>query len=87
MTRGDATIDLTAREFGVLEYLMSRQGAVATKSDILHHVWDAHYAGPVNIIEVYIRYLRVKIDVPFGTNTIKTVRGMGYRVADTLNTT
>lgn len=87
VTRGDATIDLTAREFGVLEYLMSRQGAVATKSDILHHVWDAHYAGPVNIIEVYIRYLRVKIDVPFGTNTIKTVRGMGYRVADTPNTT
>lgn len=87
VTRGDATIDLTPREFGVLEYLMSRRGAVATKSDILHHVWDAHYAGPVNIIEVYVRYLRLKIDVPFGTNTIETMRGMGYRVTDAPDTT
>jgi two-component system OmpR family response regulator len=53
---------------------------VCTKSDILCNVWDSHYDGPENIVEVYVRYLRRKIDIPFGTNTIETIRGVGYRL-------
>lgn len=82
VTRGGTTIDLTPREFGLLEYLIARKGVVATKSDILQHVWDEHYEGPVNAVEVYIRYLRLKIDVPFGIQTIETVRGIGYRLIE-----
>jgi DNA-binding response OmpR family regulator len=47
---------------------------------MLQHVWDAHYAGPDNVVEVYVGYVRRKIDAPFGTNTIQTVRGAGYRL-------
>ena len=78
--RGEAAIALTAREFSVLEYLMRNKGAAVTKLDILNNVWDDYYEGPANIVEVYIGYLRRKIDVPFGTNTIETLRGVGYRL-------
>jgi DNA-binding response OmpR family regulator len=79
--RGDADIELTPREFAVLEYLMRRAGEVVSKSEILAHVWDFAFEGDVNIIEVYVSYLRKKIDVPFGRKALQTVRGVGYRLA------
>lgn len=78
--RDSTPIELTPREFGLLEYLMRNKDTVVTKSDMLQHVWDAHYAGPDNVVEVYIGYVRRKIDAPFGTNTIQTIRGAGYRL-------
>jgi two-component system OmpR family response regulator len=83
--RDGCGIALTPREFGLLEYLMRNKDTVVTKADILHNVWDPHFSGADNVVEVYISYLRRKIDVPFGTHTIETVRGVGYRLdgADT----
>jgi two-component system OmpR family response regulator len=80
--RGDTEITLTPREFGVLEHLMSHAGEVVTKTDILRAVWDAHYEGEVNVVEVYVGYLRRKIDAPFGTRSIETLRGVGYRMIE-----
>jgi len=80
VTRAGVPIDLSAREFGLLEYLMRNTDAVCTKTQILQHVWDQNFRGPENIVEVYVGYVRRKIDVPFGTNTIETVRGVGYRL-------
>jgi two-component system, OmpR family, response regulator len=82
VTRDTAPISLTPREYGLLEYLMRNKGTLVTKSDILHNVWDPHYSGPDNVVEVYIGYLRRKIDNPFGTNTIETIRGVGYLLED-----
>jgi DNA-binding response OmpR family regulator len=79
-TRNDTTIELTAREFAVLEYLIGRAGDVVSKQDLLDHVWDYDFEGDPNIIEVYIRHLRRKIDEPFGVTSIETVRGSGYRL-------
>jgi len=73
-------ITLTPREYGLLEYLMRNKDTVVTKTEILHNVWDAHYEGADNVVEVYVGYVRRKIDIPFGTNTIQTVRGIGYRL-------
>ncbi|SDI88962.1 DNA-binding response regulator, OmpR family, contains REC and winged-helix (wHTH) domain [Frankineae bacterium MT45] len=81
--RGDTEIELTPREFSLLEYLMRRAGEAVSKSDILHHVWDAHYEGDANVVEVYVGYLRRKIDVPFDRQSVQTVRGAGYRLAVT----
>ena len=78
--RDSTPIELTPREYGVLEYLMRHKDTVVTKNDMLQHVWDAHYAGPDNVVEVYIGYVRRKIDTPFGTKTIQTIRGAGYRL-------
>lgn len=78
--RGSTPIALTPREYGVLEFLMRNKDVVVTKADILANVWDAHHHGPDNVVEVYVGYLRRKIDVPFGTNTIETIRGVGYRL-------
>ena len=78
--RNGVPIPLTRLEFGLLEFLMRREDAVVTKTDILSNVWDAHYGGSANIIEVYMSYLRRKIDTPFGTDTIETIRGVGYRL-------
>ncbi|MFC5993693.1 response regulator transcription factor [Pseudonocardia hispaniensis] len=80
--RGDVEITLTPREFGVLEHLMRHAGEVVTKIDLLRSVWDAHYEGEVNVVEVYIGYLRRKIDGPFGTRSIETLRGVGYRMIE-----
>jgi two-component system OmpR family response regulator len=80
VTRDSTPIQLTPREYALLEYLMRHKDTVVTKTDILHGVWDPHYSGPDNLVEVYISYLRRKIDVPFGTNTIDTIRGVGYRL-------
>lgn len=78
--RGSTPIALTPREYGVLEFLMRNKDVVVTKAEILQNVWDAHFHGPDNVVEVYVGYLRRKIDVPFGTNTIETIRGVGYRL-------
>lgn len=78
--RGSTPIALTPREYGVLEFLMRNKDVVVTKAEILQNVWDAHHHGPDNVVEVYVGYLRRKIDVPFGTNTIETIRGIGYRL-------
>jgi two-component system, OmpR family, response regulator len=80
VTRDGTAITLTPREFGVLEFLMRKMDTVVTKTEILQGVWDQHFDGPENIVEVYIRNLRRKIDVPFGTTTIETTRGVGYRL-------
>jgi len=78
--RGERAIDLTAREFAILECLARRRDVVVTKREILEQVWDAHYDGDVNVVEVHVSALRRKIDQPFGRNTLQTVRGMGYRL-------
>ena len=69
---------LTAREFALLEYLMRKEGNVASKTEILDHVWGIDFAGDPNVVEVYVGYLRKKIDAPFGLETVQTVRGAGY---------
>ena len=78
--RDGTPIALTPREFGVLEHLMMKKDTVVTKAEIVASVWDRHFDGPDNIVEVYVRYLRRKIDIPFDTNTIETIRGVGYRL-------
>lgn len=81
VSRSDQEISLTAREYGLLEYLMRHRGYVVSKSEILDGVWDPAFEGDANVVEVYIRYLRQKIDVPFSRHAIETVRGLGYRLA------
>jgi DNA-binding response OmpR family regulator len=78
--RGAQPVELTPREFALLEYLMRRRDEVVGKQDILEHVWDAHYDGDPNVVEVYVGYLRRKIDTPFGRHSLQTVRGAGYRL-------
>jgi len=79
VTRGDVELSLTPREHGLLEFLLRNKGTVVTKSEILRGVWDAHYEGDDNVVEVYVGYLRRKIDAPFSTRSIETIRGVGYR--------
>jgi DNA-binding response OmpR family regulator len=79
--RGDHEVVLTPREFSLLEYLMRRAGDVVAKTEILDHVWDAADTTDPNAVEVYVGYLRRKIDVPFGRQSLRTVRGAGYRLA------
>ncbi len=81
VTRDGQPIDLTPREFSLLEFLLRRKGEAVSKADILHHVWDAHYDGDANVVEVYAGYLRRKIDTPFGRHSVQTVRGAGSRLA------
>lgn len=78
--RGEADIELTPRQFSLLEFLMHRAGQVVSKAEILDHVWDQAFDGDLNIVEVYVGYLRRKIDVPFGRTAIHTVRLVGYRL-------
>jgi len=78
--RGEVELDLTARELSVLEYLVRRRGDAVSKRDILEHVWDYDFEGDPNIVEVYVRRLRNKLDRPFGRAAIETLRGAGYRL-------
>ncbi len=78
VTRGGESIEVSAREYGLLHYLMRNHDQVVSKSQILDNVWDPTFEGGDNIVEVYIGYLRRKIDAPFGLETLTTVRGMGY---------
>lgn len=80
--RGEQRISVTAREYAVLEFLVRNRGQVVSKAQILRAVWDAAYDGDDNIVEVYVGYLRRKIDAPFGARAIETVRGQGYRLVD-----
>jgi two-component system, OmpR family, response regulator len=79
--RGEVEVELTARELGLLEFLLRRRGEVLPKREILAHVWDYDFEGDANIVEVYVRHLRNKLDRPFGRQAIETVRGSGYRLA------
>jgi two-component system OmpR family response regulator len=80
VTRCGREIQLTAREYALLHHLMRRAGQVQSKSEILENVWDSDYPGADNVVEVYIGYLRRKIDAPFAAKSLETVRGMGYRL-------
>jgi two-component system OmpR family response regulator len=79
--RGETVIDVTAREFAVLEYLVRRKGDVVSKREVLDNVWDSDFEGDPNIVEVYVRHLRNKLDRPFDREAIETLRGAGYRLA------
>jgi two-component system, OmpR family, response regulator len=78
--RGDVEIQLSAREFALLETFMRRPGNVYTQTQLLEAAWDLGYQQRSNVVEVYVRYLREKIDRPFGVSSIETVRGVGYRL-------
>jgi two-component system, OmpR family, response regulator len=78
--RDGVSIDLTPREFALLEVLMERAGEAVSRFDLLERVWDDAYEHRSNVIDVYVGYLRDKVDRPFGTESIETVRGVGYRV-------
>jgi two-component system OmpR family response regulator len=78
--RGRTAIDLTAKEFAVLEFFLRHPGEVLTRMRLIEHVWDFAYDGSSNVVDVYVKYLREKIDRPFGLNSITTVRGAGYRL-------
>ncbi|MDW4573995.1 response regulator transcription factor [Microbacterium sp. M3] len=79
--RGEAEIDLTSREFSVLEHLMRHRGQVQSKRDLIAGVWNDDFEGDPNIVEVYVGHLRRKVDRPFGRAAIETIRGAGYRLA------
>jgi two-component system OmpR family response regulator len=78
--RGDVDIELTPREFSLLELLMSRPGQVVSKRFALDEVWDPALDDESNVLEVYVSYLRRKVDLPFGRHSVRTVRGAGYRL-------
>ncbi|MBA3628569.1 MAG: response regulator transcription factor [Actinobacteria bacterium] len=78
--RADTEVTLTPREFSLLEFLLRRKGEALAKSEILAHVWDFDFEGDPNIVEVYIRHLREKLDRPFKRDALQTVRGSGYRL-------
>ena len=78
--RGKDEISLSAREFALLEAFMRRPGDVLSRYQLLEHAWDYEYENRSNVIDVYVRYLREKVDRPFGTDSIETVRGAGYRL-------
>lgn len=78
--RGQHPIDLSRREYALLEALMRRPGDVLSRFELLEQVWSYEYENRSNVVEVYVRYLREKIDRPFKRNTLQTVRGVGYRV-------
>jgi two-component system, OmpR family, response regulator len=80
--RGAAEISLSAKEFALLETLMRRKGQILSRFELLEHAWDYDYENRSNIVDSYIRFLRAKIDKPFGTDTIETVRGVGYRLRE-----
>ncbi len=79
--RGGTEVVLTSREAALLEFLLRRAGDVVSKIDIIDHVWEGGFDGSLNIVEVYVRHLRNKLDRPFGRKAIQTVRGAGYRLA------
>jgi len=80
--RGDDEVKLSAKEFALLEAFMRRPGDVLSRYQLLEHAWDYGYENRSNVIDVYVRYLRDKVDRPFGRASIETVRGVGYRLRD-----
>jgi DNA-binding response OmpR family regulator len=81
VSRGGVPVDLTSREFAVLEFLARRAGEVCSKRAVIENVWDVDFDGDPNIVEVYVGHLRRKVDRPFGRTSLETVRGAGYRLA------
>jgi DNA-binding response OmpR family regulator len=79
--RDQTEVVLTSREAALLEFMLRRAGEVVSKTDIIDHVWEGGFDGSLNIVEVYVRHLRNKLDRPFGREAIQTVRGAGYRLA------
>jgi two-component system OmpR family response regulator len=80
--RGDTEIGLSPKEFALLETFMRRPGEVLSRLQLLEHAWDFAYENRSNVVDVYVRYLREKIDRPFGSDSIETVRGVGYRLRE-----
>src|SRR5580704_15778327 len=80
--RAGKKIELTAKEYSLLEYLASHPGRVFSRTMIIEHVWDQSFEGLTNIVDVYVRHLRSKVDDPFPTKLIKTVRGVGYGLVE-----
>jgi two-component system, OmpR family, response regulator len=80
--RGDSEVNLSAKEFQLLETFMRHPGEVLSRYQLLEHAWDYDYENRSNIVDVYVRYLRDKIDRPFGVSQLETVRGAGYRLKD-----
>ncbi|MGE5588111.1 MAG: winged helix-turn-helix domain-containing protein, partial [Clostridia bacterium] len=80
--RGGQKIELTAREYALLEFLMRNKNQVLTRTQIAEHVWDYDFFSESNIVDVYIRYLRIKVDANFEPKLIQTVRGVGYKISD-----
>ena len=78
--RGEVEVDLSTKEFALLETFMRRAGDVVSRLDLLEHAWDRAYENRSNVVDVYVRYLREKIDRPFGLESLETVRGAGYRL-------
>jgi len=78
VTRGGTAVALTAREFAVLEYLARRPGDAVTRSELLEHVWDENWLGSTNVVDVYVGYLRKKLEAPFRRPLIRTLRGVGW---------
>lgn len=78
--RGETEVELSAKEFAVLETFMRRQGEVLSRFQLLEHAWDYEYENRSNVVDSYVRFLREKIDRPFGVESIETVRGAGYRL-------
>ena len=80
VARGDVEVPLSPRQFSLLEYFLRHAGEVLPKSRILEHVWDFTFEGDPNIVEVYVRQLRLRVDEPFGRSALQTLRGVGYRL-------
>jgi DNA-binding response OmpR family regulator len=80
--RGGRRIELTAKEYALLEYLAANPGRVFSRTMIIEHVWDQSFEGLTNIVDVYVRHLRSKVDDPFPVKLIRTVRGVGYGLAE-----
>jgi len=80
--RGGKRIELTSKEYGVLEYLMANAGRVLSRTMILEHVWDQSLDGATNIVDVYVRHLRAKVDEPHESKLVRTIRGLGYVISE-----
>jgi two-component system OmpR family response regulator len=78
VTRAGTAVELTAREFAVLEYLARRAGDAVTRTELLEHVWDENWLGSTNVVDVYVGYLRKKLEAPFRRPLIRTLRGVGW---------
>ena len=81
-SRGGVSVQLTRKEFALLEYFERHPGEVLSRTKLIEHVWDFAFEGDSNVVDVYVRYLPQKIDRPFGKNSLETVRGAGYRLQD-----
>jgi len=82
VTRGGVHVDLTRKEFALLEYFMRHSGEVLSRTSLIEHVWDFAFEGDSNVVDVYVRYLREKIDRPYGRRSLETIRGSGYRLRE-----